>query len=708
MSKDAIKINLVANVDSKEIEGIEDEIKKVEKAWSIGVSRAIDKANKRLEETQARMEKISSDASKLEGVSSTIALAGAAMLAPIILSANKYIDAMREMGDENDILVTQWTDSNERIENSFLRIGKISTRAVLPLMEKAAELTEKTADFVEDNPDVVKAALNTGVALATLGAVGVAVSKGIRLYAEASYLLAGAQNLAAGQLMLKAAEGNLAASVIATKNAEITTLATGGVAQKIIDIMPKAGKALGSSFILVAAAGLGAAIGLALGNAIDKAMGGEGDAKMGDVWETYRKGLASYAGAGMIVLNELGVVSDETSGKMWDATKGFLGLGDAVQDAGNKAGQAGNEFTNKEFDLILSDYSDANTASIQKYAQQRIDAIDRFDGAVETANAALDSSIARAASNLNKTLSSLASGYNESERKASEAYNARRANISRSGAEEIEQIERDHQEEMLALEKSHNQSVLDFTDDRDALGLSKEKARYEEELTEKSRQKEIDIADSKNKTSKALADAARAESLRSAQAKRAYNLQVKAAHEQHKAAVELARKQHEEKLASLELEKKKELAAVQKAQREERIALIKERNAQLVDLDGALSKERELKRKYYIAMLDDMRTINEAQRAANYMSIRGKASGGYVGNEIVQTGEKGREFIMTNQSTLALEKMLGGALSQERIVNSVRKNITVTDNRRFDSRLSADDRRSIVNDISMELVGALI
>ena len=157
---DAINILLRAELDSDdaekglsdvkgEIKDIKKEIEKVERAWSIGLTRAIDKSNKRLEKTQARMEKISSDASKLEGVFSTIGLAGAGMLAPIFLSANKYVDSMREMGNENDEIVRQWTDSNSDIEKSFQRIGRVSAGAIIPLLGEAANFAEKDADFVD-------------------------------------------------------------------------------------------------------------------------------------------------------------------------------------------------------------------------------------------------------------------------------------------------------------------------------------------------------------------------------------------------------------------------------------------------------------------------------------------------------------------------------------------------------------------------------
>jgi hypothetical protein len=69
------------------------------------------------------------------------------------------------------------------------------------------------------------------------------------------------------------------------------------------------------------------------------------------------------------------------------------------------------------------------------------------------------------------------------------------------------------------------------------------------------------------------------------------------------------------------------------------------------------------------------------------------------------------EFVLSPSSTRAAEKMMRGRLNQENVLAMLAggggpANITINDQRRFDSSLSADDRRSIRQDTEYMLEGA--
>jgi len=84
-----------------------------------------------------------------------------------------------------------------------------------------------------------------------------------------------------------------------------------------------------------------------------------------------------------------------------------------------------------------------------------------------------------------------------------------------------------------------------------------------------------------------------------------------------------------------------------------------------------------------------------------------KAAGGMT-NGISIAGENGREFVMSNQTTRAAENILGGQLTQQRLLSALGgKRITYTDNRRIDASLSMNQRRQIANDTLGILSGAL-
>ena len=90
--------------------------------------------------------------------------------------------------------------------------------------------------------------------------------------------------------------------------------------------------------------------------------------------------------------------------------------------------------------------------------------------------------------------------------------------------------------------------------------------------------------------------------------------------------------------------------------------------------------------------------------------FRGKqAAGGYATKQgLYMRGEQGREFVMNNSTTKAAESVLGGTLSQQRLMAALGgKRITYNDQRRIDASLSANQRRQIANDTLGILSGAI-
>lgn len=86
-----------------------------------------------------------------------------------------------------------------------------------------------------------------------------------------------------------------------------------------------------------------------------------------------------------------------------------------------------------------------------------------------------------------------------------------------------------------------------------------------------------------------------------------------------------------------------------------------------------------------------------------------QASGGYAAQKgLYMRGEQGREFVMTNSTTKAAESVLGGALTQQRLMAALGgKRITYNDSRRIDASLSANQRRQIANDTLSILSGSI-
>ncbi len=85
-----------------------------------------------------------------------------------------------------------------------------------------------------------------------------------------------------------------------------------------------------------------------------------------------------------------------------------------------------------------------------------------------------------------------------------------------------------------------------------------------------------------------------------------------------------------------------------------------------------------------------------------------RATGGYAGAGVYSLGEKGREFVMSSSTTKAAESAIGGSLSQTAMLRALNKGgVNYTDNRRFDSRITAEDRQAMRRDTQSLILGLL-
>ena len=102
-----------------------------------------------------------------------VAAAGGAIVAPLALAARAYI----QQAGEAESSSRRWNEAMQDIQQSQIQVGRVVAQQILPLLEKAADLSEKIAQFVEDNPDVVKAALAVGGSLVVVGGLVSAVGQ---------------------------------------------------------------------------------------------------------------------------------------------------------------------------------------------------------------------------------------------------------------------------------------------------------------------------------------------------------------------------------------------------------------------------------------------------------------------------------------------------------------------------------------------------
>ncbi len=105
------------------------------------------------------------NAEKMAQIGSRLAVAGAAVTAPFVMAANKYI----QTGGALESTSARWINSMKRIEDAEVRVGRVAANAINPALEKAADLADRLAAAFERNPAAMQSILGAGAGLTTAG-----------------------------------------------------------------------------------------------------------------------------------------------------------------------------------------------------------------------------------------------------------------------------------------------------------------------------------------------------------------------------------------------------------------------------------------------------------------------------------------------------------------------------------------------------------
>lgn len=120
---------------------------------------------KSLENAKKRAEQLKNQMEKIQMVGNNMAIAGATVLAPFVMAANKYVTAM---GDSEETSA-RMLETQKKWEQIQVRIGRVAAEQILPFLEKALDLADGIAAFAEAHPDAVKAAIAIGGSLVVVG-----------------------------------------------------------------------------------------------------------------------------------------------------------------------------------------------------------------------------------------------------------------------------------------------------------------------------------------------------------------------------------------------------------------------------------------------------------------------------------------------------------------------------------------------------------
>jgi len=689
------------------LKGVDQEALDLADTFANALDNSLKKLDKQFANTKKSIEGMKQSAEKVGQISQAMFVAGSAIVGGMYLAAKTEADRVMEAGGEIDGVTARWIVANERIEASQQKIGRAAEVAVLPLMEQAASLAEKAANFVDKHPDLVSAALKIGVVTASIGALGSVAAKGIRLFADAKYLLASTQ------MTIDAAAMNTAA---ATMFEAAVLMQTGGSAKLgygvsggLIGPATTAGETAATATTATVATGALAMIGTVLGgifagmaitDQINKAgiEAGTSDTALTTVKKTLL--LTSPLELLSQGLNKVGLMSDETRAKFWDFEKGVWGLGTAAEAAGEaEAIAATQKKANAEDEAAamkkMDDLTQQNAKAERKFAADREDIFTDEARAMEDANRKLSKNLTDIASSLNKdvakirgglrsNLAELASNFSESNLKAEREYQTQRADIVESGADEIKKIHQQTQKDLENAERDHSTNVAGLIANRDALGLVEENNAYAQKQADIKKNANESIAQARANTQAQLAEAAqnyaeqRAQRLADYEAQKAdaktkaaeaiAEAQAKAAEDKKRAIAAAA-----EQKAEIERKRIEALADLKKAYDRERKERITAVYNEIIELRGALNAEMLMRRQYQGQILADTTAHMKAMAAAQRSSsdpVHDYSGYAYTGTyAMAQDGQ--REFVLSGAATKAAEQMVGGQLNQQALLSGL-------------------------------------
>lgn len=660
----------------------------------------LDKFNKELQRTERRIGDLNQLAGSIGQVSQGLFLSGSAIVGSIYLSANEEAKRIKEAGGVMDETTQKWLTAQTRIQLSYQRIGKTALTAFLPVLEKAAALAEKGSKFVESHPDLVRAALNVGGVVATVGAIGMLASKGIRLYADIAMI--GAQiKYAASTALFKASVDEFLAGVAGQKVAS-STGAVGGIGGSLAKAGPAIGVLIAGAFIIeLERRGLNKILGT--------------DQSFGDVARTAYKGAAL---PGMFIaekLHEAGLISDEAAAKIARFTSGtdeFIGkifnaddaldeLTDGLDDLAAAAAAADEEGMG-----IIRNLEKDNLAAEKEYSEQRASIMARSSAALQSNISQLMQAESRIKGNLSSSLSKLGANFTAANKQADAQYQTERANIARDGNQAILDIERNAKEELRKLEEDFAVQKDELTRSRDALGLVKAQREFDRQKEEIENGKNKEIAERRRQTQQQLADLRQSYMAERAERLAKYKQDVADAKAQAAQELKEAQEASIARMAEISRQRAMELSELSKSYNDERRQRIVAAYAQIQDLGVAQNAERVMKARYHAIILQEATAfMNQLSNAYRPRSGSGgstgtapsRAAGGYVNGGLYNLHPN--EFVLSPSTTAAAESLIGSQLSQQSLLMAMsgggRTSLTLNDARRFDSSIPLAERRAI-------------
>lgn len=638
----------------KELNAIEREMRQISQAARDvqselrGMSKGAQDIRDNLYNLRDVGEKLSQVGQYASGVSNAI-------LSPLTQASQLFLSAAAQ----SDPLVMRWKSEMSEIQDAWLRIGRVATEELLPLLEDASNFMGALAGFVESHPELIKIAIGSGAGLKMVGETLQSLGAIAMLAGTLKQLgLVGAGSWLAGA---GKAVGAFAASTGGAITGGIGIGLAGYEAIAQSDWGKKQGLANLGQYASVGAYGLG------------KLFGGE---DMGQEWFRWMGELTG-------VIEKQADAAQQAARSMEIVTQAQLDAFTDFEDAQRR--RAEYEHKSEEArDAIIAEFGARRIEIEQSYESQR--------GQI----------IAQYAEQRAKSISA----FTLSERRTEQDYYRQRLDDAQRHGVEIRRAEEDHQREMRKLQRDHNRRVRDLVDERDAFGLVREQQAYEDQRREAEQDYRIQAARRNEDFARQLQEMDANFAIQRQRRLEDFQRQL-----QELAAQEQARLAQLDAQHALEMQK---LAEQEKARLEQ---FDKNYKAELEQLQNAEQQRLNILR---ALALNDQSTLQSAgmeltaryrawlqQASQSFLTpapaqIRGRATGGWVNaGTPYWVGERGPELMIPHTSGTilpthrALSNERGMANQQDTAVNMRIETSSLTLSqviREIDKRLSRNNR----------------
>lgn len=631
----------------------------------------------------------------MQQIGTIFTVIGAAITGTLVKSANDFV---KTMGTINSTSL-EWMQTQQSIKDSWTEIGGVVAQVMLPGLREAATIMKSVADFAQQHPELVSAALTIGGIMTAIGAITMLVGRIGMIMVELQYLstvMGGAGGAAGVGGMLGRLSGGAAGGAI------------GGALST-----------LGTVTIVATSLIIGAEVGSLIGNAIAQEIYGKdykqqniGDALMTAVRLTetpinlFGKLVASIDPQLTNFANSITLAYDKVNNTIGGLI-GATGYGGGAAGAGAPSQTL---VTQQEAQLVMQ-YEQQMADATKNYEQQRADTVQQSEQQMAEATQQYEQQRADTVAQFEQQMAQQARDFAEQQARAQRDFTEQQDKALRDYNEQVAKSNRDfqvsqanaarsHQLELQRLEEEHNTRMQDLISARDALGVVKEQQSYVAQVNQSNAQFDLQRSEAAQQHAMQLADMKQNFMQQRADALAAYNQQRQDALDAYNQRVADEQQQEADRLAQMDANHKLEMAKLAQQEQDKLQKLTDAYNKQVdtiqsafVDRLDALDSTIFASTQNFISFMtqaaadaakmlqQEQQDIAMLQGSSSLLTLPpGKAYGGYAPYGLYRLGDTpgggpgGPEYVLNSQTTRLAERIMGGSLTQQNLLAALMGN----------------------------------